>query len=415
MQRVLRSFFCLYNYQLILSTKINHESIEVDFVYCYNSGRGDNMKEINIARTIINKRKEKGLTQDELAGHIGVSKAAVSKWEIGQSYPDITILPQLASFFNISIDELMGYEPQMHKEDIRKLYVRLSHDFTVKPFEDVMEECREIAKKYFSCFPLLFQIGTLIVNNSTESGDRDRSAAAIEEAKALFIRIKNESEDTELCRLALNMEAFCALALGKAEEVIELLEGTSNKVISTETLLASSYQMLGRQRQAKAVLQAGIYQHMGSLLDTLGNYLLLCVNSAEPFEETYRRALAVIEAFDLKKLHPALVVKFYINSAQGYTMLGNTDKAMEILESYAELVTGDIYPLKIKGDNYFDLLEEWIETLDLGDTLPRDEKIICQSMFDGVVKNPAFTAISGELRFQRVVEHLRRKLMGGAV
>ena len=39
------------------------------------------MKEINIARTIINKRKEKGLTQDELASYIGVSKAAVSKWE----------------------------------------------------------------------------------------------------------------------------------------------------------------------------------------------------------------------------------------------------------------------------------------------------------------------------------------------
>lgn len=44
-----------------------------------------NMKEINIARTIINKRKEKGLTQDELASYIGVSKAAVSKWEIGVS------------------------------------------------------------------------------------------------------------------------------------------------------------------------------------------------------------------------------------------------------------------------------------------------------------------------------------------
>ena len=78
-----------------------------------------NMKEINIARTIINKRKEKGLTQEELASYIGVSKAAVSKWEIGQRYPDITFLPQLATFFNISIDELMGYEPQMSKEDKR--------------------------------------------------------------------------------------------------------------------------------------------------------------------------------------------------------------------------------------------------------------------------------------------------------
>lgn len=58
-----------------------------------------NMKEINIARTIIKKRKEKGLTQNELANYIGVSKVAVSKWEIGQSYPDITFLPQLATFF----------------------------------------------------------------------------------------------------------------------------------------------------------------------------------------------------------------------------------------------------------------------------------------------------------------------------
>ena len=373
------------------------------------------MKEINIARTIIKKRKEKGLTQDELANYIGVSKAAVSKWEIGQSYPDITLLPQLATFFNISIDELMGYEPQMCKEDIHKLYLRLSCDFAVKPFGEVMEECRKITKKYYSCFTLLFQIGALIVNNSMESGDQDRCVTAIEEAKALFIRVKNESEDPELCRLALNMEAFCALSLGKAEEVIELLEGTSNKIISSETLLAPAYQMIGEQRRAKSVLQIGIYQHMVSLIDALSNYLSLCVDETKQFEETYRRALVVMEAFDLKNFHPALLVKFCIISAQGYTMAGNIDKALEILEKYAELVTGDIYPLKLKGDDYFNLLEEWIEMLDLGDSLPRNDKIICQSMVDGVVRNPAFTALSDEPQFQRIVERLKTKLPGGAV
>ena len=49
------------------------------------------MKEINIAQTIIDKRKEKGITQEDLAEYIGVSKASVSKWETGQSYPDITL------------------------------------------------------------------------------------------------------------------------------------------------------------------------------------------------------------------------------------------------------------------------------------------------------------------------------------
>ena len=64
------------------------------------------MKEINIAKVIQKKRKERHLTQDDIAAYIGVSKASVSKWETAQSYPDITFLPQLAALVNISIDEL---------------------------------------------------------------------------------------------------------------------------------------------------------------------------------------------------------------------------------------------------------------------------------------------------------------------
>ena len=53
--------------------------------------------------------------------------------------------------------------------------------------------------------------------------------------------------------------------------------------------------------------------------------------------------------------------------------------------------------------------------MDLGDAFPRDDKVICQSMVDGVVKNPAFTALYNEPQFQRIVERLKRKLLGGAV
>ena len=62
-------------------------------------------------QVIMQGRKAKGITQEELAQFMGVSKAAVSKWETGQSYPDITYLPQLAAYFNISVDELC-HEPR---------------------------------------------------------------------------------------------------------------------------------------------------------------------------------------------------------------------------------------------------------------------------------------------------------------
>jgi tetratricopeptide (TPR) repeat protein len=287
------------------------------------------------------------------------------------------------------------------------LYREISADFASKPFDEVLERCREITKKYFSCFPLLFQIGALLANNSMESGDRDKAYPVNAEAKELFVRVKKESEDAELQQIALHMEAFCALTLGAPNEVIELLEGTSRKVTSPELLLAQAYQMNGKPREAKSALQVGIYQYMLSLVGAFSNYLMLCTDEPERFDETYRRALAVAEVFDLKKLHPSILATLYISAAQGYALLGNTDRALETLEEYAELVTGDIYPLQLKGDDYFNLIDEWFDELDLGTALPRDEKIIRQSMADVVSNNPAFAAFVDERRFQRVTKKLQ--------
>lgn len=365
-----------------------------------------NMKEINIGRTILQKRRENGLTQEDLANCIGVSKASVSKWETGQSYPDITFLPQLATLFNISVDELIGYEPQMSKEDIRKLYAKLSDDFASEPFDEVLNACREIAKKYFSCFPLLFHIGLLLVNNCMGTGDKGKTLSVLSEAKELFIRVKAESDDAELIQLALNMEAYCALMMEKPNEVIVLLEGTSRKIISNESLLATAYQMVGKSKEARSTLQVAIYQYMGNLFGALTDYLALCTDDTDQFDRTYKLASDIADAFGLNKLHPSLLIKLYIIAAQGYTMSGNKERAIEILEKYTELVTGDIYPLQLKGDEYFYLIDQWIEELDLGKSLPRSEKIIRRSMADGVINNPVFAIYADDNRYKRIVEKL---------
>ena len=57
-------------------------------------------------------RRKNGLTQEEFAAQLKVSRQAVSKWESGQSCPDIALLPQLADLFGITIDELFGREPK---------------------------------------------------------------------------------------------------------------------------------------------------------------------------------------------------------------------------------------------------------------------------------------------------------------
>lgn len=70
------------------------------------------MNKANIGLTISSVRKEKNMTQIELAKKLNVTDKAVSKWERGISCPDINTIPQLAEILGISTDELMGCSEQ---------------------------------------------------------------------------------------------------------------------------------------------------------------------------------------------------------------------------------------------------------------------------------------------------------------
>lgn len=77
-----------------------------------------------LGKTISTLRKNRGMTQEELAGRLGVSAQAVSKWENDISCPDIYTLPQLADILGVSVDELLSgrissdfAEPEIGKKD----------------------------------------------------------------------------------------------------------------------------------------------------------------------------------------------------------------------------------------------------------------------------------------------------------
>ena len=63
-------------------------------------------------------RKKKGVTQEQLATVLGVTNQSVSKWESGQCCPDIGLLPHLAGYFGVSMDELFGIEAPKQNENI---------------------------------------------------------------------------------------------------------------------------------------------------------------------------------------------------------------------------------------------------------------------------------------------------------
>ena len=93
--------------------------------------------DMTIGKRIAFFRKEKGLTQEELAHHMGVSPQAVSKWQNDQTCPDISALPKLARLFGVTVDELLeGKEalpavrvlPPEQRKDIKDMILRVTVD-----------------------------------------------------------------------------------------------------------------------------------------------------------------------------------------------------------------------------------------------------------------------------------------------
>lgn len=91
------------------------------------------MSVIKLNEQITFLRKQKGITQEELAKELGVTNQSISKWESAQCCPDIQLLPEIAAYFNVSIDELMGYKSA---DTFENVYLQIKSLFETTPMED---------------------------------------------------------------------------------------------------------------------------------------------------------------------------------------------------------------------------------------------------------------------------------------
>ncbi len=371
------------------------------------------MKELNIGKCIVQKRKENGITQEQLADYIGVSKSSVSKWESGLSYPDILILPELATYFNISVDELLGYSLQLTKEDIKKNYNKLSNEFALKPFDEVMEQCRQLIKKYYSCFPFLLSMIQLLLNYSTLAKTEVIKKEIFQQCILLSRRIKEESRNISDIKSANTMEALAEMALGNSEEIIRLLDNKLTPYSGDDVILINAYQMQGKTTEAKVVNQILLYNNVINTLTLLNNYLSL--NMMEPvlFEKIYSQGIQIIEVFHLTEIWTNDVFGIHIVAAQGYLIHQKKEKAIDALDQYVNTVLKIQFPLSFKGNEYFNKIDKWFEDNNcIGTNASIDEATIKKNLLDIVAENPTFTQLREDERYNLLVKKLKRKLGG---
>lgn len=192
---------------------------------------------IYIGENVRRMRAMKGLTQEELAEFLGVSFQAVSKWERGLAYPDIEIIPAIANFFDITIDELMG-SPRIKAEqrinDCLNEYDRLELQSTSESYR----QKNALAKAAYDEFPYDWRIINMYLHSlvcgrdAADFGDTRPTIRFLCEkilesctndyfrqcAVSGLLKISENTEDEEKW-LALLNDDFCILRGEKREEI----------------------------------------------------------------------------------------------------------------------------------------------------------------------------------------------------
>ena len=198
---------------------------------------------MNLGNKIRELRRAHNLTQEQLATALNISAQAISKWEMGASYPDMTMIPTLAAFFKVSLDELFDFDVSNVEKEIEE--IRLEKN---KYFWNNFEKAEQILLDGLKRYPASIQLKTELME--LYAYNVDRGDDIVNKAFELGGQIISISQDIFCtCRTKQNIiHVYTYLELEKGEnhyedivKIIESLPYMYPYMLADKMRLSASY------------------------------------------------------------------------------------------------------------------------------------------------------------------------------
>ena len=126
------------------------------------------MMQVNIGKNLRRFRMERGLTQEQVAEVFGVSPQAVSRWENNSAYPDITLLPGIATFYGKSTDEIIGMDNIRREENLWGIHGEVNRLIRDGEAQAAAALIRDSLKLYPNDSGLLMTLGETLAHMDDE-------------------------------------------------------------------------------------------------------------------------------------------------------------------------------------------------------------------------------------------------------
>ncbi len=215
------------------------------------------------AENIKTLRKAQHLTQEQLAEAMGVTAGAIYKWEQELSTPDIGIIMELASFFGVSVDALVGY--QVCASDKERILQALKRFKLEKDYENCWDDVEDWLRRYPNDFDIVYHSGILYYLVGMESKDNtrvSRSAELLNHACSLI----GQNKDPETSETSIRRDiAIAYLLIGKGSEGLEQLKNHNPCGINDDLIGQELATIPGRRMEALPFLSDALVRCTASL------------------------------------------------------------------------------------------------------------------------------------------------------
>lgn len=342
--------------------------------------------------TVIRKyRKEKEMTQEEMAGCLGVTASAVNKWENGNTLPDVALLAPVARLLGITTDTLLSYREKLTEREISATGEELRRCVEEKGLEAAFEFAENKIREYPNCGQLSL-ICAQILNGCCVIYGLEKSREQEEKISLLYEKaLKDESEAVrEAAAMALMIMCMEKKEYRKAQEYLDKI---GERKINKRQLQGNLYAAEDKAEEAYAVYEEILFSGFHDLNGAFNGILSLAlkeknIEKAEKITEKQKQLASLMEMGKYMEISPELIMAVHDKDKHRFLKAFSCfeDKNMDI----REFTESELYShMNFYKEGANSLLEMFERALD------KDEEL------DFVRQEP---------EFQKICEKLKNKL-----
>ena len=297
--------------------------------------------EMPTGKTIQTLRRQKGLTQEQLAEAVGVTAAAVSKWETASAYPDILLLCPLARALGTTPDILLDFRPLLSEEELKAIWEKGRVLFESGRAEEACAYCEDILLSHPSDTALKFRIASLYMRYMAALKDEAFVQKQLERSIRLF-EDSTHSTDTETREAAFYTLSGLYMMNGEAGRALDAVEKLPQPDYDARMLKASILRQTGQAEEAEKLHQTCLWGYVRD-----AGLCLYSLSAEARARGDTEKALALLDAacrLDVLfhgENAPGMHGNYELARAELLALAGKTPAALDAAEAYAEsAVTG---------------------------------------------------------------------------